>query len=90
MISMGGGLDHSLFFTSSGGVWVAGGNSRGQMAIEEKKKVEALHPHLLPSSLFGGERVIKVACGRGHSLFLTEHSRVLSCGNGRAWSTWYW
>ena len=36
----------------------------------------------LPVQVFAGVRVLQVACGIAHTIFLTEDSRVFACGKG--------
>ncbi|KAK7679587.1 hypothetical protein QCA50_017298 [Cerrena zonata] len=84
--AIGAGSYTSFAVDEDGTVWGWGMNSRGQTGtgvtnLETEKIV--LIPRLVsglhPSEL-GGARVIQIAGGEQHSLFLTSDGRVFACG----------
>ncbi|KAH9851070.1 regulator of chromosome condensation 1/beta-lactamase-inhibitor protein II [Lenzites betulinus] len=89
-VAVGAGSGHSLAVDADGGVWAWGLNGHGQTgtgavgALRGEDRVVAV-PHALrglgDDVLGAGERVVQVAGGAEHSLFLTSAGRVFACGN---------
>ncbi|XP_042288178.1 RCC1-like G exchanging factor-like protein isoform X2 [Thunnus maccoyii] len=77
------GRAHSLVLTDQEGVFSMGNNSYGQCGrrIVEDEVYSGSHIiHKIGG--FSSSRVIQVACGQDHSLFLTEAGKVYACGWG--------
>ncbi|XP_055993686.1 RCC1-like G exchanging factor-like protein isoform X1 [Sorex fumeus] len=76
------GRAHSLVLTDHEGVLSMGNNSYGQCGrkvVEGEVYSESHKVHRMQD--FDG-RVVQVACGQDHSLFLTDRGEVYSCGWG--------
>ncbi|XP_072799182.1 RCC1-like G exchanging factor-like protein isoform X2 [Vicugna pacos] len=76
------GRAHSLVLTDGEGVFSMGNNSYGQCGrkvVENEIYSESHKVHRMQD--FDG-RVVQVACGQDHSLFLTHKGEVYSCGWG--------
>ena len=84
-VDVGAGSFHSFAIDNRGDVWAWGLNNWGQTGtgwsspqstvILQPKKVEALSAENL-----GSDRVVQVAGGEHHSLFLTREGKVYACG----------
>ena len=61
-----------------GRVYTWGGNSNGQLGHDDEQ------PRLLPTALgrgvFGGSKVVVVACGTAHTMAVTAEGSVWTCG----------
>lgn len=83
VVALAAGREHSLALDAEGCVWAWGAGSSYATGFGSKedvlapKKVASLCPG---SPLLGGSRVVAVAAGRDHSLFLTSDGRVFACG----------
>ncbi|XP_003461236.1 RCC1-like G exchanging factor-like protein isoform X1 [Cavia porcellus] len=76
------GRAHSLILTDGEGVFSLGNNAYGQCGrkvVEDEVYRESRRVHRMQD--FDG-RVVQVACGQDHSLFLTDRGEVYSCGWG--------
>ncbi|KFW83777.1 Protein RCC2, partial [Manacus vitellinus] len=70
---------HSLLITSEGKLWSWGRNEKGQLGHGDTKRVEA--PKLI--EVLGGESIVLAACGRNHTLALTESGSVFAFGENK-------
>ncbi|KAI1709747.1 HECT-domain (ubiquitin-transferase) domain-containing protein [Ditylenchus destructor] len=71
------GTNHTAVCTTAGRVLAAGANSFGQLGTGKRFPAEFV-PQSISDLL--GTRVSQVACGRCHTLALTEHGHVYSFG----------
>lgn len=78
-VSSGPGSVHMFVVTDEGEVFGWGRNEKGQLGLGDTKdrKCPALVAELT------GHKVVKVATGKNHSLFLTDEGRVLACGDNK-------
>jgi len=75
------GAKHTVFCTSRGRVLACGSNSNGQLGLGTPADDDlVLRPEML--SALSGTRVVAVACGFAHTLFLSRPGAVLACGAG--------
>ncbi|XP_053499392.1 protein RCC2 homolog isoform X1 [Ictalurus furcatus] len=70
---------HSLLITTEGKLWSWGRNDKGQLGHGDTKRLDA--PKLVEG--FGEEVVVAAACGRNHTLALTENGTVYSFGENK-------
>ncbi|XP_064028052.1 protein RCC2 [Pogoniulus pusillus] len=70
---------HSLLITAEGKLWSWGRNEKGQLGHGDTKRVEA--PKLI--EVLGGEAIVLAACGRNHTLALTESGSVFAFGENK-------
>uniref|UniRef100_A0A8C4TU03 Regulator of chromosome condensation 2 n=1 Tax=Falco tinnunculus TaxID=100819 RepID=A0A8C4TU03_FALTI len=70
---------HSLLITTEGKLWSWGRNEKGQLGHGDTKRVEA--PKLI--EVLGGEAIVLAACGRNHTLALTESGSVFAFGENK-------
>ena len=77
------GSYHSLFLSGDGGIHACGDNGRGQCGLGPLSHQTTPTAVRLPGLKVGecGSRVIQVACGRRHSMALTEEHQVFACGD---------
>ncbi|NXT07526.1 RCC2 protein, partial [Prunella fulvescens] len=59
---------HSLLITAEGKLWSWGRNEKGQLGHGDTKRVEAPRP----IEALGSEAIVAAACGRNHTLALTD------------------
>jgi regulator of chromosome condensation len=79
---------HSFAIDSLGDVWGWGLNLRGQTGIEigEGRYEEIIETPRRVSTMskgspfLAGSRVVDIACGEFHSMFLSDDGRVFTCG----------
>ncbi|XP_056601313.1 RCC1-like G exchanging factor-like protein isoform X1 [Triplophysa dalaica] len=76
------GRAHSLVLTDSEGVFSMGNNAYGQCGRPIVEDEVFSGSHLVHKMEGFDSRVIQVACGQDHSLFLTEKGSVYACGWG--------
>lgn len=84
-VLIGTGAYHSFVVDKKGQVWGWGLNSLQQVGIDSEEDIVAtprLLTALLPSKLSpnGDVRVVGIAAGQHHSLFLLSDGRVFGCG----------
>ena len=72
----GSSNESSYFLTKDGEVYACGYNAQGQLGVGNTASIST--PTLV---LCNNERVVDMACGFDHVLFLTASSKVLVCGN---------
>uniref|UniRef100_A0A0B6ZY47 Protein RCC2 homolog n=1 Tax=Arion vulgaris TaxID=1028688 RepID=A0A0B6ZY47_9EUPU len=70
---------HCVAITSEGKVYVWGRNEKGQLGLGHTDRQDA--PQLVES--FQGQNIVYAACGRKHTLFLTENGTVFGCGENK-------
>ncbi|KAI8478252.1 hypothetical protein Bbelb_440170 [Branchiostoma belcheri] len=76
------GSRHSIAWLTNGHCYSFGNNYYAQLAYNfrvQNYKENQLKPTLL--EMFVHRRVVQVACGDRHTLFLTQEGRVATCGN---------
>ncbi|CAJ1063244.1 RCC1-like G exchanging factor-like protein [Xyrichtys novacula] len=76
------GRAHSLVLTDSEGVFSMGNNAYGQCGRRIVEDEVYSGSHIIHKMDGFDSRVVQVACGQDHSLFLTETGKVFSCGWG--------
>nr|XP_020460096.1 probable E3 ubiquitin-protein ligase HERC4 [Monopterus albus]XP_020460097.1 probable E3 ubiquitin-protein ligase HERC4 [Monopterus albus] len=72
------GKDHSAILTKDGAVFTFGSGHYGQLG--HNSVCDELRPRLVAE--LWGAKVTRIACGRHHTLVLTDSERVYSFGNG--------
>ncbi|KAJ0041685.1 hypothetical protein NL108_008462, partial [Boleophthalmus pectinirostris] len=72
------GLSHTAVLTKDGAVFTFGSGQHGQLGHNSFR--DELRPRLIAELL--GAKVKQVACGRQHTLVMTESQRLFSCGCG--------
>lgn len=70
---------HSAVITTDGKVWTWGRNEAGQLGHGTTERVD--NPTVV--SALEGLNIIDVACGKQHTLFVTEKGTVYSCGENK-------
>ncbi|XP_063001225.1 protein RCC2-like [Elgaria multicarinata webbii] len=70
---------HSLLITTEGKIWSWGRNDKGQLGHGDTKRVDAPKP----IEVLGSEVVVSAACGRNHTLALTESGSVFAFGGNK-------
>lgn len=70
---------HSLIITTEGKLWSWGRNEKGQLGHGDTKRLDA--PKLVEG--LGDEVIVAAACGRNHTLALTEKGTVFSFGENK-------
>ncbi|XP_066480523.1 protein RCC2-like [Tiliqua scincoides] len=70
---------HSLLITTEGKLWSWGRNDKGQLGHGDTKRVDAPKPVEVLSS----ETVVLAACGRNHTLVLTESGSIFAFGENK-------
>ncbi|XP_064084575.1 X-linked retinitis pigmentosa GTPase regulator-like [Macrobrachium nipponense] len=78
VVSIACGYYHTVAATESGRAYAWGDSDNGRLGLLEKDQVFHRHPQEVPIP----EKVIDVAAGSVHTLFLTESGGVYSCGTG--------
>lgn len=76
------GRAHSLVLTDSEGVFSMGNNTFGQCGRKIVEDEVYSGSHVVHKIEGFDSRVIQVACGQDHSLFLTDRGSVFACGWG--------
>ncbi|KAL7402017.1 hypothetical protein ABVT39_008232 [Epinephelus coioides] len=72
------GKDHTAVLTKTGAVFTFGSGQYGQLGHNSFS--DELRPQLVAD--FGGAKVTRIACGRHHTLVLTDSKKVYSFGCG--------
>uniref|UniRef100_A0A8D0E031 Regulator of chromosome condensation 2 n=1 Tax=Salvator merianae TaxID=96440 RepID=A0A8D0E031_SALMN len=70
---------HSLLITTEGKLWSWGRNDKGQLGHGDTTRVDAPKP----IEAFSSEIVVSAACGRNHTLALTENGSVFAFGENK-------
>uniref|UniRef100_A0A8B9JA07 Regulator of chromosome condensation 2 n=1 Tax=Astyanax mexicanus TaxID=7994 RepID=A0A8B9JA07_ASTMX len=70
---------HSLIITTEGKLWSWGRNEKGQLGHGDTKRLDA--PKLVEG--LGDEVIVAAACGRNHTLALTEKGTLFSFGENK-------
>ncbi|XP_008588381.1 PREDICTED: protein RCC2 [Galeopterus variegatus] len=70
---------HSLLITTEGKLWSWGRNEKGQLGHGDTKRVEAPKP----IEGLSHELIVSAACGRNHTLALTETGSVFAFGENK-------
>ncbi|XP_016135662.1 protein RCC2 homolog [Sinocyclocheilus grahami] len=70
---------HSLIITTEGKLWSWGRNEKGQLGHGDTKRLEA--PKLVEG--LGEEVIVAAACGRNHTMALTENGTIYSFGENK-------
>ncbi|XP_053256958.1 protein RCC2 isoform X3 [Podarcis raffonei] len=70
---------HSLLITTEGKLWSWGRNDKGQLGHGDTKRVDA--PKAI--EVLSSETVVSAACGRNHTLALTESGSVFAFGENK-------
>jgi alpha-tubulin suppressor-like RCC1 family protein len=74
------GMRHSAAIDSDGIVYTWGQGKFGQLGLSDTcQDVKAPTP--LNAALFNNSKIIKIACGARHTIFLTEGNAVYTCGS---------
>ncbi|XP_016532769.1 RCC1-like G exchanging factor-like protein isoform X1 [Poecilia formosa] len=76
------GRAHSLVLTDHEGVFSMGNNAYGQCGRKIIDEEVYSGSHIIHRIKGFSSRVVQVACGQDHSLFLTDTGKVYSCGWG--------
>ncbi|XP_043917756.1 protein RCC2 [Protopterus annectens] len=70
---------HNLLITTDGKLWSWGRNDKGQLGHGDTKRVEAPKP----IDVLESEVVVLAACGRNHTLALTENGTIFAFGENK-------
>ncbi|KAJ6656829.1 hypothetical protein lerEdw1_003160 [Lerista edwardsae] len=79
MVVSGPCAAHSLLITAEGKLWSWGRNDKGQLGHGDTHRVDAPKP----VEALGSETVVLAACGRNHTLALTESGSVFAFGENK-------
>ncbi|XP_075888092.1 RCC1-like G exchanging factor-like protein isoform X2 [Nelusetta ayraudi] len=82
VVQLACGRAHSLVLTDQEGVFSFGNNAYGQCGRHIVEDEVYSGNHIIHRLDDFGSRVVQVACGQDHSLFLTEAGKVFACGWG--------
>uniref|UniRef100_A0A1A8PJJ8 Williams-Beuren syndrome chromosome region 16 homolog n=1 Tax=Nothobranchius rachovii TaxID=451742 RepID=A0A1A8PJJ8_9TELE len=82
VIQVACGRAHSLVLTDQEGVFSMGNNAYGQCGRRIVDDEVYSGSHVIHRMEGFSSRVIQVACGQDHSLFLTDTGKVFACGWG--------
>ncbi|KAJ7306591.1 hypothetical protein JRQ81_009965 [Phrynocephalus forsythii] len=70
---------HSLLITTEGKLWSWGRNDKGQLGHGDTKRVDVPKP----VEVLSNEIIVSAACGRNHTLALTENGSVFAFGENK-------
>lgn len=70
---------HCIAITNEGKVYAWGRNEKGQLGLGSVDRHDV--PQIVTA--FDGKNIVDAACGRKHTLFLTERGRVYACGENK-------
>ncbi len=79
IIAVTAGMFSSFFVTAGGRVFVCGSNDHGQLGLRNDEDRDV--PTKISEEIFGGEKIIAVAAGCSHSIFVMQSGRVFVCGS---------
>lgn len=88
-VAVGAGNYASYAVDEKGGVWGWGLNSWGQIGTGNENEDDNIVPQprlideLSPEALGDGVRIVQIAGGEHHTLFLASDGRVFACGRGQ-------
>jgi len=78
-VSSGPTSVHMFAVADDGGVYGWGRNEKGQLGVGDTKDRKC--PTLIKE--ISGHKIVRVATGKNHSLFLTDEGKVLACGDNK-------
>ncbi|BFZ23016.1 hypothetical protein BsWGS_26055 [Bradybaena similaris] len=78
-VASGCNAAHCVAITNEGKVFVWGRNEKGQLGLGNTDRQDT--PQVLEA--FQGQNIVAAACGRKHTLFLTEKGKVFGCGENK-------
>lgn len=78
-VSSGPSAVHQFAITDEGKVYAWGRNEKGQLGLNDLKDRKC--PTLVED--LDGYRIVHIAVGKNHSLFLTDKGQVLACGDNK-------
>ncbi|KAK3789102.1 hypothetical protein RRG08_029851 [Elysia crispata] len=70
---------HCVAISTEGKVYVWGRNEKGQLGIGNTDRIDI--PQIVDT--FDDQNIVDAACGRRHTLFLTENGKVYACGDNK-------
>lgn len=73
--------DHMGMVTGKGELLMCGSGMHGQLGLGDNKKLTK--PELVSRTMFDGEPVLMVACGKEHTVVLTQGGGVYTFGHGQ-------
>ncbi|CAG0881435.1 unnamed protein product [Darwinula stevensoni] len=76
MLQVACGVHHTLLLCNGGEVFAFGSNSRGQLGVGDT--INRCHPD--PVRIPPDVKIVQIAAGSYHSVFLAQDGRVFSCG----------
>jgi alpha-tubulin suppressor-like RCC1 family protein len=74
---------HSIFITTDNHIYICGNNGNCRLGLGEKSSdmsKKRMPTRITEPEAFVQEKIIHVACGENHTLFLAESGHVWSCG----------
>eukprot|EP01117_Protostelium_nocturnum_P011166 TRINITY_DN4055_c0_g2_i2.p1 TRINITY_DN4055_c0_g2~~TRINITY_DN4055_c0_g2_i2.p1 ORF type:complete len:958 (+),score=321.19 TRINITY_DN4055_c0_g2_i2:373-3246(+) len=74
------GDNHTIAVTSQGEVYAWGMNQNGQLGLKDNET--RMKPSQIKEVL-SEHKIVSVACGANHSVFLSSRGEVLACGKGK-------
>ncbi|KAG2392434.1 hypothetical protein C9374_012686 [Naegleria lovaniensis] len=72
---------HTLFLTRRGFVYASGRNYYGQLGLADNES--RLVPTLVKPEYFSNEKIVSIACGWNHSIFLTSDNKAYVSGRNK-------
>ena len=79
---------HTGFLTDSGRAYMCGRNARGQLGLGNisnfsvNERGHPYQPTFMPLDAMQKKKIISMACGGEHSVFICEHDEVYAAGTG--------
>ena len=81
IVYIAAGNSHTIFLTDEGKVWVCGKNSEGQLGLGDNTSRNIPTALISPSENFYLNKIVSVACGFSHNVFLTDTGQIWVCGD---------